>query len=91
MPESREFRSVRAPRAVRLGLSLGAALLLVAGLLLGLFFGYVSLGVMVFAVGAILLAVRGYLATGDRAVAGALIFVALTAIGTQLIVLFLAP
>ena len=37
----------------------------------------VLLGVLLFALGAILFAVRGYLNTGDKAVAGALIFVSL--------------
>ena len=41
--------------------------------------------------GAILFAVRGYLNTGDKAVAGALIFVALVAIGIEAIVYFLGP
>lgn len=39
----------------------------------------VLLGVLVFALGAILFAVRGYLNTDDKAVAGALIFVAVVA------------
>jgi hypothetical protein len=72
-------------------LSLGAALLFVAGLLVGLLFREVMLGVLLFALGAILVAVRGYLNTGDKAVTGALIFVALVAIGIEAIVYFLAP
>ncbi len=51
----------------------------------------VLLGVLVFALGAILFAVRGYLNTGDKAVAGALIFVAVVAIGIEAIVYFLGP
>jgi len=51
----------------------------------------VLVGVLVFAVGAILFALRGYLNTGDKAVAGALIFVALVAIGIEAIVYFLGP
>ena len=42
-------------------------------------------------VSAILFASRGYLNTGDKAVAGALIFVALVAIGTEAIIHFLGP
>ena len=51
----------------------------------------VLLGVLLFALGAILFAVRGYLNTGDKAVAGALIFVALVATGIEAIVYFLGP
>jgi hypothetical protein len=51
----------------------------------------VLLGVLVFALGAILFAIRGYLNTGDKAVAGALIFVALVAIGIEAIVSFIGP
>jgi hypothetical protein len=51
----------------------------------------VLLGVLLFALGAILFAIRGYLNTGDKAVAGALIFVALVAIGIEAIVYFLGP
>ncbi len=51
----------------------------------------VLLGVLVFALGAILFAVRGYLNTGDKAVAGALIFAAVVAIGIEAIVYFLGP
>jgi hypothetical protein len=57
----------------------------------GLLFQEVMLGVLLFALGAILVAVRGYLNTGDKAVTGALIFVALVAIGIEAIVYFLAP
>jgi hypothetical protein len=51
----------------------------------------VLVGVLMFALGAILFAIRGYLNTGDKAVAGALIFVALVAIGIEAIVHFLGP
>ena len=70
---------------------MGAGLLFVAGLLVGLLFREVMLGVLLFALGAILAAIRGYLNTGDKAVSGALIFVALVAIGIEAIVHFLAP
>ena len=72
-------------------MSLGAGLLFVAGLLLGLLLRGVMLGVLLFALGAILVAIRGYLNTGDKAVTGALIFVALVSIGIETIVYFLAP
>ena len=87
----REFEEKPVPRWVKLGLSLGAGLLLVTGLLLGLLLREVMLGVLLFALGAILVAIRGYLITGDKAVTGALIFVALVAIGIETIVYFLAP
>lgn len=48
-------------------------------------------GVLLFALGAILFSIRDYLSTGDKAVAGALIFVALVAIGIEAIVYFLGP
>jgi hypothetical protein len=51
----------------------------------------VPLGVLLFALGAILFAVRGYLNTGDKVVAGALIFVAVVAIGIEAIVYLLGP
>jgi hypothetical protein len=87
----RESEEKRAPLWAKRGLSLSAALLFVAGLLVGLLFREVMLGVLLFALGAILVAVRGYLNTGDKAVAGALIFVALVAIGIEAIVYFLTP
>ena len=87
----REFEEKPVPRWVKLGLSLAAGLLFVAGLLVGLLLREVMLGVLLFALGAILVAIRGYLNTGDKAVSGALIFVALVAIGIEAIVYFLAP
>ena len=87
----REFEEKPVPRWVKLGLSLGAGLLFVAGLVLGLLLRGVMLGVLLFALGAILVAIRGYLNTGDKAVTEALIFVALVAIGIEAIVYFLAP
>jgi hypothetical protein len=86
----REFEERRVARPVKRLLSLGAALFLVAGLLVG-FLLQVSLGMVLFALGAILFAVRGYLNTGDKAVAGALIFVAVVAVGIQAVVYFLGP
>jgi hypothetical protein len=87
----REFEERRAPRWVKLGLSVGSGLLFVAGLFVGVVLRNVLLGVLLFALGAILFAVRGYLNTGDKAVAGALIFVALVAIGIEVVVYLLGP
>ncbi len=79
----------RASRWVRLSLGVGSTLLLLAGLLVGFLVRGVVLGVLLFALGTILFALRGYLETGDRAVAGALIFVALVAIGIEVVVYLL--
>ena len=87
----KEFEQKRAPRPVRRGLSLGAGLLLLAGLLVGSFLQQVSVGVLFFALGGILFAIRGYLNTGDKVVTGAVIFVALAAIAIQAVVHFLGP
>jgi hypothetical protein len=64
-------------------------LLFATGLFVGVVLRNVLLGVLLFALGAILFAIRGYLNTGDKAVAGALIFVAVVAIGIEAIVYFL--
>jgi hypothetical protein len=69
----------------------GSGLLLAAGFFVGVVLRSVLLGVLLFALGAILFAIRGYLNTGDKAVAGALIFVALVAIGIEAIVYFIGP
>jgi hypothetical protein len=66
-------------------------LLLATGLFVGMVLRSVLLGVLLFALGAILFAVRGYLNTGDKAVAGALIFVSLVALGIEAIVYFIGP
>jgi sporulation protein YlmC with PRC-barrel domain len=81
----------RAPRWATAGLGAGAAVLFLAGLSVGLLLGEVPLGVLLFALGAVLFALRGYLEAGDKVVAGALIFVALMAIGTEAVVYFLGP
>ncbi len=86
-----EFEERDAPRWLKLVLSVGSGLLFASGFLVGVPLRSVLLGVLLFALGAILFAVRGYLNTGDRAVAGALIFVALVAIGIEAIVYFLGP
>jgi hypothetical protein len=87
----REFEERHAPRWVKSGLSVGSGLLFVTGLFVGVVLRSVVLGVLMFALGAILFAIRGYLNTGDKAVAGALIFVALVAIGIEAVVYFLGP
>lgn len=87
----KEFEEKPVSKPIKRGLSLGAGLSLVAGLFVGLFWQQVSVGVLLFALGAVLFAVRGYLNTGDKAVAGALIFVALVAVGIQSVVYFLGP
>jgi len=69
----------------------GSGLLLAAGFFVGVVLRSVLVGVLLFASGAILFAVRGYLNTGDKAVAGALIFVSLVAIGIEAIVYFIGP
>jgi hypothetical protein len=76
---------------VKASLSVGTVVLLASGLFVGVVLRSVPLGVLLFALGAILFAVRGYLNTGDKAVAGVLIFVALVAIGIEAIVYFLGP
>ena len=73
------------------GLSVGSGLLFATGLLVGVVLRSVLVGVLLFALGAVLFAIRGYLNTGDKAVAGALIFVALVAIGIETVVYFLGP
>ncbi len=86
-----EFEERHAPRWVKLGLGVGSGVLFATGLFVGLVLKGVPLGVLLFALGGILFAVRGYLNTGDKAVAGALIFVAVVAIGIEAIVYFLGP
>jgi hypothetical protein len=87
----REFQERDAPRWLKLALSVGSGLLFASGFLVGVVLRSVLLGVLVFALGAILFAIRGYLNTGDKAVAGALIFVAVVDIGIEAIVYFLGP
>jgi hypothetical protein len=86
-----EFEERHAPRWMKSGLSVGSGLLFATGLFVGVVLRNVLLGVLLFALGAILFAIRGYLNTGDKAVAGALIFVAVVAIGIEAIVYFLGP
>jgi hypothetical protein len=86
MGESKEGRSL--PRAKR-SLGVGAAVLFLAGLFVGLLAMELMIGVLLFALGTILFAVRGYMETRDKALAGALIFIALVAIGIEAILYFL--
>ena len=87
----REFEEKPAPRWLKSSLSAGTVVLSATGLFVGMVLGSVLVGVLLFALGAILFAVRGYINTGYRTVAGALIFVALVAIGIEAIVYFLGP
>jgi hypothetical protein len=87
----REFEERHAPRWVKSSLSAGTVVLLATGFFVGMVLRSVPLGVLLFALGAVLFAVRGYLNTGDKAVTGTLIFVALVAIGIEAIVYFLGP
>jgi hypothetical protein len=86
-----EFEERDAPRWVKLSLSAGSGLLLATGLFVGMVLRSVLLGVLLFALGAILFAIRSYLNAGDKAVVGALIFVALVAIGIETVIYFLGP
>lgn len=86
-----EFEERRAPRWLKLGLSVGSGVLFATAFFVAAVLRSVLLGVLLFALGTILFALRGYLNTGDKAVAGALIFVALVAIGIEAIVYFLGP
>jgi hypothetical protein len=87
----REFEERHASRWVKSSLSVGSGFLLATGFFVGVVLRSVLLGVLLFAFGAILFAVRGYLNTGDKAVAGALIFVSLVAIGIEAIGYILGP
>ena len=72
-------------------MSVGSGLLFATGLLVGVVLRSVLVGVLLFALGTVLFAIRGYLNTGDKAVAGALIFVAVVAMGIEAVVYFLSP
>ena len=86
-----ETEKRHAPRRTKLVLGVGSALLFLVGLFVGLLLGELALGVLLFALGTILFALRGYLETGDKVVAGALIFIALVTVGIEAIVYFLGP
>jgi hypothetical protein len=47
--------------------------------------------VLLFALGSILLALRGHLETGGKVVAGTVVFIALVVIGIEAVVYFLGP
>ena len=86
-----EPKERHAPRQAKLGLGVGSAVLFLVGLLVGFLLREVMLGVLLFALGTMLFAVRGYLETGDKVLAGVLIFVASVAIGIDAVVYFLGP
>ena len=86
-----EPKERRAPRRAKLGLSVGSALLFLVGLFVGLLLGEPTLGILLFALGTILFALRGCLETGDKVLAGVLIFIASVAIGIEAVVYFLGP
>jgi hypothetical protein len=86
----RKSEERHAPRWVMPSLSAVSVVLLASGFFVDVVLRSVPLGVLLFAPGAVLFAVRGYLNTGDRA-AGALIFAALVATGVEAIVYFLGP
>ncbi len=81
-----EPKERRTPRRAKLVLSVGSALLLLSGLLVGFLLRELMLGVSLFALGTMLFALRGYLETGDKVVAGALIFIAVMALGIEAVV-----
>ncbi len=81
----------RAPRRAKLGLGVGSALLFLVGLLLGFLLREVMLGVLLFALGTMLFALRDYLETREKALAGVLTSIALVAIGIEAVVYSLAP
>jgi hypothetical protein len=60
-------------------MSTGSGLQLATGFFVGVVLRSMLVGVLLFTLGIILFAVRGYLNTGDKVVAGALIFAALLA------------
>ena len=79
-----------ANKRLKSALNAGIALFVLAGLAVGALWD-IFFGTALFAVGLVLLAVRGYVVSGDRAVAGVLIFVAFAAVAIQAIEYFLAP
>jgi hypothetical protein len=62
----REFEERHAPRWLKSNLSAGTVVLLATGFFVGVVLGSMLVGVLLFASGAILFAVRGYLNTGAR-------------------------
>jgi hypothetical protein len=86
-----EPKGRRTPRRAKLVLGVGSALLLLSGLLVGFLLRELMLGVLLFALGTMLFALRGYLETGEKVVSGTLIFIAFVAIGIEAVVYFLGP
>jgi hypothetical protein len=87
----RESKGRRSPPRAKLSLGVGAAVLFLASLFVGLLAMELTMGVLLFALGTMLFAVRGYMETGNKVLAGALIFIALVAIGIEAILYFLGP
>ncbi len=87
----RESKEGRSPPRAKLSLGVGAAVLFLVGVFVGLLAMELTVGVLLFALGTILFAVRGYMETGDKVLAGVLIFIALAAIGIEAILYFLGP
>lgn len=80
-----------APHRAKQGLGVGSAVLFLVVLFAGLLAMELTLGVLLFALGTMFFAVRGYLETGDKMLTGVLIFVASVAIGIDAVVYFLGP
>ncbi len=66
-------------------------MLFLVGLFVGLLAMELTIGVLLFALGTMLFAVRGYMEAGDKVLAGVLIFVASAAIGIEAVMYFLGP
>jgi len=87
----RKSEERRPPRRAKVVLGVGSAVLFLVGLFVGLLAMELTMGVLLFALGTMLFAVRGYMETGDKVLAGVLIFVASVAIGIDAVVYFLVP
>ena len=84
--EMRKFEVRRPPRRAKVVLGVGSTVLFLVGLFVGLLAMELTMGVLLFALGTMLFAVRGYMETGDKVLAGVLIFVASVAIGIDAVV-----
>ena len=86
---SREPGNPKKP-GIKLILNVAIAVLFAVGLTVGALYE-IFFGSIIVAFGVVLLAIRGYLGSGDRAVTGVLIFVAFATVAIQAIEYFLAP
>ncbi|WP_047865939.1 hypothetical protein [Rubrobacter aplysinae] len=86
---SREPGSPGKP-GTKLVLNVAIVILFAVGLTVGALYE-IFFGSIILALGVVLLAIRGYLGSGDRAVTGVLIFVAFATVAIQAIEYFLAP